>query len=165
MSEKEVEIKETESVKQEETRDAEPAKPERKELVRRGAKSEIILVELKSVSDETSPIKAEDVKEMGKKIIELFPNGVQLENLIEATIITLEEVSTLYKLKSEHKIDLIVDILTYVIDNTDAGSLEILDPILKKMIPGIIDNILQVEDGKLVINKKTFKNKLCCFKN
>ena len=53
----------------------------------------------------------------------------------------------------------------YVIDNTDAGSLEILDPILKKMIPGIIDNILQVEDGKLVINKKTFKNKLCCFKN
>ena len=33
------------------------------------------------------------------------------------------------------------------------------------MIPGIIDNILQVEDGKLVINKKTFKNKLCCFKN
>jgi len=120
---------------------------------------------LKSVSDETSPIKAEDVKEMGKKIIELFPNGVQLENLVEATIITLKEVSTLYKLKSEHKIDLIVDILTYVIDNTDAGSLEILDPILKKMIPGIIDNILQVEDGKLVINKKTFKNKLCCFKN
>ena len=157
MSEKEVEIKETESVKQEETREA--------ELVRRGAKSEIILVELKSVSDVSSPIKAEDVKEMGKKIIELFPNGVQLENLVEATIITLKEVSTLYKLKSEHKIDLIVDILTYVIDNTDAGSLEVLDPILKKMIPGIIDNILQVEDGKLVINKKTFKDKLCCFKN
>lgn len=157
MSEKEVEIKETESVKQEETREA--------EQVRRSAKSEIILVELKSVSDETSPIKAEDVKAMGKKIIELFPNGVQLENLVEATIITLKEVSTLYKLKSEHKIDLIVDILTYVIDNTDAGSLEILDPILKKMIPGIIDNLLQVEDGKLVINKKTLKEKFaCCFK-
>ncbi len=158
-------MSEIESVKQEETREAEPVKPARKELVRRNAKSEIILVELKSVSDETSPIKAEDVKGMGKKIIELFPNGVQLENLVEATIITLKEVSKLYKLKPEHKIDLIVDILTYVIDNTDAGSLEVLDPILKKMIPGIIDNILQVEDGKLVINKKTFKDKLCCFKN
>ena len=35
MSEKEVEIKETESVKQEETREAEPVKPARKELVRK----------------------------------------------------------------------------------------------------------------------------------
>ena len=45
MSEKEVEI-----------RDAEPVKSVRKELVRRSAKSEIILVELKSVVDKTSPI-------------------------------------------------------------------------------------------------------------
>ena len=165
MSEKEVEIKETESAKQEEIREAEPVKPARKELVRRSAKSEIILVELKSVNDNTSPVKAEDVKEMGKKIIELFPNGVQLENLVEATIITLKEVSKIYKLKSQHKIDLIVDILIYVIDNTDAGSLEVLDPILKKMIPGIIDNLLQVENGKLVINKKSIKEKcLVCFK-
>lgn len=155
MSEKEVEI-----------REAEPVKP-RKPLERREAKSEIILVELKSVNDNTSPIKVEDVKEMGKKIIEMFPNGIQLDNLVEATIITLKDVSKIYKLKAEHKIDLIVDILIYVIDNTDAGSLEVLDPILKKMIPSIIDNLLQVEDGKLVINKKTFKEKLpCnCFKN
>ena len=46
MSEKEVEI-----------REAEPVKSVRKELVRRSAKSEIILVELKSVVDKTSPIK------------------------------------------------------------------------------------------------------------
>ena len=154
MSEKEVEI-----------RDAEPVKSVRKELVRRSAKSEIILVELKSVVDKTSPIKTEDIKKIGKQIIEIFPNGVQLENLVEATIITLKEVSKIYKLKSQHKIDLIVDILIYVIDNTDAGSLEVLDPILKKMIPGIIDNILQVENGKLVINKKSIKEKcLVCFK-
>ena len=154
MSEKELEIREAEQVK-----------PARKELVRRSAKSEIILVELKSVVDKTSPIKTEDVKKIGKQIIEIFPNGIQLENLVEATIVTLKEVSKIYKLKAQHKIDLIVDILMYVIDNTDAGSLEVLDPILKKMIPGIIDNLLQVEDGKLVINKKTFKEKFaCCFK-
>jgi hypothetical protein len=155
MSEKEVEI-----------REAEPVKPVRKELVRRSARSEIILVELKSVSDKSSPIKAEDVKKVGKQIIQLFPNGIQLENLVEATVITLKEVSKIYKLKAEHKIDLIVDILMYVIDNTDAGSLEILDPILKKMIPGIIDNLLQVEDGKLIINKKSFSERLsCCLQN
>ena len=153
------------SEKEAEIRDAEPVKPARKELVRRSAKSEIILVELKSVSDKSSPIKTEDVKKVGKQIIQLFPNGIQLENLVEATVITLKEVSKIYKLKAQHKIDLIVDILIYVIDNTDAGSLEVLDPILKKMIPGIIDNLLQVENGKLVINKKTFKEKFgCCFK-
>lgn len=163
MSEKEVEIKETESVKQEETREAEPVKKERKPLERRSARSEIILVELKSVADTTSPVKAEDVKEMGKKIISMFPNGIQLDNLVDATVITLKEVSKIYKLKAEHKIDLIVDILSYVIDNTDAGALEVLDPILKKMIPGIIDKILLVDNGQLVINKKTFKEKyLCC---
>jgi len=157
--------KETESVKQEEIREAEPVKPARKEMVRKSAQSEIILVELKSVSDESSPIKVEDVKKVGKQIIEMFPNGIQLENLVEATVVTLKEVSKIYKLEAQHKIDLIVDILMYVIDNTDAGSLEVLDPILKKMIPGIIDNILQVENGKLVINKKTFKEKFaCCFK-
>ena len=77
----------------------------------------------------------------------------------------IKEVSKIYKLKAEHKIDLIVDILSYVIDNTDAGALEVLDPILKKMIPGLIDKILLVDNGQLVINKKTFKEKcLCCFK-
>ncbi len=154
------------SDKESEIRVAEPVKIERKApLKRRDAKSEIILVELKSVNDETSPIQAEDVKKMAEKIITIFPNGIQLENLVEATIIVLKEVSVIYKLKAEHKIDLIVDILTYVIDNTDAGSLEVLDPILKKMIPSIIDNILQVEDGKLVINKKTLSERyLCCLK-
>ena len=124
-----------------------------------------IAVEYSSVEDSTSPIQAEDVAAMGSKIIKMFPNGIQLENLVEATVITLKEVSKIYKLNAQHKIDLIVDVLIYVIDNTDAGSLEVLDPILKKMIPGIIDNILQVEEGKLVINKKTFKDKcVCCFK-
>ena len=69
MSEKEVEV-----------REAEPVKKERKPLERRSARSEIILVELKSVADTTSPVKAEDVKETGKKIISMFPNGIQLDN-------------------------------------------------------------------------------------
>ena len=95
----------------------------------------------------------------------MFPNGVNLQNLIEATIIVLKEVSELYKLKPQHKIDLIVDILIYTIDNTDAGSLEALDPILKQLIPGVIDNILQVDEGKLVLHKKNIVEKyLCCKK-
>jgi len=133
--------------------------------VREAELTKINIVELKSVEDETSPIKAEDVKIIGEKIVKMFPNGVNLQNLIEATIIVLKEVSELYKLEPQHKIDLIVDILIYTVDNTDAGSLEALDPILKQLIPGVIDNILQVDEGKLVLHKKNFAEKyLCCKK-
>ena len=153
------------SEKKEEVREVEVAE-KKPTLERRGANSEIILVELKSVADQSSPIKADDVKKVGKQIIEMFPNGIQLENLIEATMIILKEVTKIYKLKAQHKIDLIVDILLYVIDNTDAGSLEVFDPILKKMIPGVIDNLLKVDEGKLVIHNKTLKEKLlCCLQN
>ena len=103
--------------------------------VREAELTKINIVELKSVEDKTSPIKAEDVKVIGEKIVKMFPNGVQLQNLIEATIIILKEVSNIYKLDPQHKIDLIVDILIYTIDHTDAGSLEALDPILKQLIP------------------------------
>ncbi len=133
--------------------------------VREAELTKINIVELKSVEDETSPIKVEDVKVIGEKIVKMFPNGVNLQNLIEATIIVLKEVSELYKLKPQHKIDLIVDILIYTVDNTDAGSLEALDPILKQLIPGVISNILQVDEGKLVLHKKNFAEKyLCCKK-
>tara|TARA_B100001758_G_C18401976_1_gene609575 strand:- start:1578 stop:2003 length:426 start_codon:yes stop_codon:yes gene_type:complete len=133
--------------------------------VREAELTKINIVELKSVGDESSPIKAEDVKKIGEKIVKMFPNGVNLQNLIEATIIVLKEVSELYKLKPQHKIDLIVDILIYTIDNTDAGSLEALDPILKQLIPGVIDNMLQVDEGKLVLHKKNIVEKyLCCKK-
>ena len=133
--------------------------------VRETELTKINIVELKSVGDESSPIKAEDVKVVGEKIVKMFPNGVNLQNLIEATIIVLKEVSELYKLKPQHKIDLIVDILIYTIDNTDAGSLEALDPILKQLIPGVIDNMLQVDEGKLVLHKKNIVEKyLCCKK-
>ena len=133
--------------------------------VREAELTKINIVELKSVEDETSPIKAEDVKVVGEKIVKMFPNGVNLQNLIEATIIVLKEVSELYKLEPQHKIDLIVDILIYTIDHTDAGSLEALDPILKQLIPGVIDNMLQVDEGKLVLHKKNIVEKyLCCKK-
>jgi hypothetical protein len=154
MSEKKEEVREVEVVEKKPT------------LERRGANSEIILVELKSVADKSSPIKVDDVKKVGKQIIDMFPNGIQLDNLMEATMIILKEVSKIYKLKAQHKIDLIVDILLYVIDNTDAGSLEVFDPILKKMIPGVIDNLLKVDEGKLVLHDKTLKERLlCCLQN
>mgnify|MGYP006879287653 CR=1 FL=1 len=89
---------------------------------------------------------------IGKEIVAIFPGGVNLKNMSEATIKVLAKVS-LYKLNGEQKKDLVVDILEYVVDNTDAGAFEFLDPVIKDMLPGLIDTLIMVDGGKLHIVK------------
>lgn len=116
---------------------------------------------LKSVKDTNSKITANDVINVAEKVIEQFPTGINLENLIESTMLILKLVQNITTLKPEQKKDFICDVLCFVVDNTDAGSLEFLDPVIKKLIPKMIDNILAAENGKLKITKP----KWCgCFK-
>ena len=119
--------------------------------------------QLTSVVDKNSPVTAEYVIKEGKKLIEAFPNGIQLENIMDAVVIIMGTTKNINNLTSEQKKDLICDILVYVVDNTDSGALESLDPIIKKMIPNVIDTIIKVEDGKLKINSSGCLSKLPCF--
>ena len=123
--------------------------------------------DLKSVKDAASPIKADDVVTIGEEIVAIFPKGVNLKNMADATMKVLTKVTTLYNLGAEQKKDLVVDILCYVVDNTDAGALEFLDPVIKDMLPGLIDTLVMVDGGKLHIVKPQklmdkIKACLCC---
>ena len=73
----------------------------------------------------------------------------------------LKEITTLYYLKPPQKKEMIVDILIYIVDNTDAGALESLDPVIKQVIPGIIDALIIVENGALVVDKPKSILKKC----
>ena len=58
-------------------------------------------------------------------------------------------------------------VAAYVVDNTDAGALEFLDPVIKDMLPGLIDTLVMVDGGKLHIVKPQklmdkIKARLCC---
>ena len=98
----------------------------------------------------------------GNNFVKQFPNGINLDNLMDATMKLLKEITDIYFLNAEEKKEFICDVLCYVIDNTDAGALASLDEIIKKLIPTIIDNLILVEKGELKINKKSTK-KWCCF--
>lgn len=98
----------------------------------------------------------------GNQFIKQFPTGINLDNLMDATMKLLKEMTDIYFLNAEEKKEFICDVLCYVIDNTDAGALESLDEVIKKLIPTIIDNLILVEKGKLKINKKPTK-RWCCF--
>tara|TARA_A100001388_G_C28625334_1_gene429600 strand:+ start:131 stop:535 length:405 start_codon:yes stop_codon:yes gene_type:complete len=128
----------------------------------------IVVADLTSVADKDTPTSAEDIVNIANVVIDKFPNGIQVENLIEATMLILNKITELYYLSPDKKKDLIIDILCYVVDNTDAGALESMDPIIKKMIPSVIDAFLNIENGKLVIDKpKSIVKKVffCCNSN
>ncbi len=130
---------------------------ENKEVVLNPRKSD----NLKTVKDKNVQISTNDVLLVAEKVMEQYPTGINMENLIESTMLILKLVTKLHFLGPEQKKDFICDVLYFVVDNTDAGSLEFLDPIIKKLIPKMIDNILEAENGKL----KLTKPKWCgCFK-
>ena len=103
------------------------------------------------------------VTEFGSKAVKRFPNGFQLENIMDVTMEVMRDVSTLYYLHGKEKKQLVIDILIHVVNNTDAGALESLDPIIIKMVPKVIDTIIKVESGKMKINKKPWIKCLSCF--
>ena len=113
----------------------------------------IVVADLTSVADKDTPTSAEDIVNIATVVINKFPNGIQIENLIEATTLILNKIRELYYLSPDKKKDLIIYILCYVVDNTDAGALESMDPIIKKMIPSVIDAFINIENGKLVVDK------------
>lgn len=55
---------------------------------------------------------------------------------------------------------LVIELIERFIDRTDGfGDDEFVDPILKTIVPSVIDNLIKVEDKKLVLRKT--KNCLC----
>jgi len=121
----------------------------------------IELKEMISVSNKESPTTIDDIVKIGKKVINAFPSGVNLKNITEVTMSVLKEITTLYYLNPSQKKEMIVDTLIYIVDNTDAGALESLDPVIKQVIPGIIDALIIVENGKLVVDKPKSILKKC----
>ena len=63
-------------------------------------------------------------------------------------------------LSGENKKSLVIRMLNHIIDITDCpGDDAILDPIMKRMVPGMIDLLVEVDQGRLKLKKKN-----CLFK-
>ena len=64
-------------------------------------------------------------------------------------------------LTGQQKKKLIVDALLLVLDETDSGPLEAFESLVKVMIPTVVDNLIDVEKGKIKLNKGIRSR--CCF--
>lgn len=73
----------------------------------------------------------------------------------------ITHVEKFKELEGAEKKNLIITILKHIVDKTDGpGDDAVWDPIIKSLIPGMIDMLLEVNDGKLKLRKKSCLS--CC---
>lgn len=108
--------------------------------------------------DKIKTIINEDLETIKNKL------GNMVESLTVDTIVDVvpELIKTADKYKNlvgVEKKQLVVDILKNLIDNTDGfGDDVIVDPILKSLLPSIIDNLIKVDKKQI----KLKNSKPCC---
>jgi hypothetical protein len=99
-------------------------------------------------------VSAETIK-LKEVIMETFPHGFDHDNLMEAVIRAMRHLARKHRrLTGQQKKKLIVDALLLVLDETNSGALEVFEPLVKSMIPTVVDNLIDVEKGKIKLNKK-----------
>lgn len=100
-----------------------------------------------------------------KAIVETIVEEVgefSLENIPKLLPKLIVHVQQFKNMKGEQKKTLIVNMLKHVVDITDGpGDDDIWDPIVKRLIPGLIDTLIEVNKGKLKLKKRK-RMFFCC---
>ena len=107
-------------------------------------------------------LSAQQIDNIVRQVIEAFPDGVNVSNLMEVLIKIMTLVKDFVNLGGSEKKDLVVDILCHVVDETDSGDLEVLDPVIKMIIPHAIDLFIETEKGKIKFTTKKVKRFCFC---
>jgi hypothetical protein len=88
-----------------------------------------------------------------------------VSNLMSVLPKLMKHVENYKNLRGAQKRELVIKMVKHIIDITDGpGNDEVWDPILKQLVPGLIDTLIQVNDGKLRLRKKplSFLKVFCC---
>ena len=91
----------------------------------------------------------------------------KIENLLEVLPQIIQHVQTFKNLTGLQKKNMIVSMLRHLVDITDGpGDDELWDPIIKRLLPGMVDMLVKVDQGKLKLNTNPCRSVLgifsCC---
>ena len=91
----------------------------------------------------------------------------KIENLLEVLPQIIQHVQTFKNLTGLQKKNMIVSMLRHLLDITDGpGDDELWDPIVKRLLPGMVDMLVKVDQGKLKLNTSPCRSVLgifsCC---
>ena len=88
-----------------------------------------------------------------------------VSNLMSVLPKLIKHVENYKNLRGSQKRELVIKMIRHIIDITDGpGNDEVWDPILKQLVPQLIDTLIQINDGKLKLRKKpsSFFKLFCC---
>ena len=81
-----------------------------------------------------------------------------VENLMKIIPELIKHVETYKKFTGEQKRSMVISMLRHLVDITDGpGNDEMIDPIVKRLVPSIIDTLVDVDKGRLKLTKKKWK--------
>ena len=126
-----------------------------------------------------APVISQKVNIEGKAVIESivgsFDGDLNVDTIILLLPRLIKHVDTFKTLTGKEKKNMIISMLNHIVDITDGpGDDDILDPVIKRVIPSVIDLVLVVDNGKLKVNKKNLLFKIyrkltglfsCCTKS
>ena len=126
-----------------------------------------------------APVISQKVNIEGKAVIEsivgTFDGDLNVDTIILLLPRLIKHVDTFKTLTGKEKKNMIISMLNHIVDITDGpGDDDILDPVIKRVIPSVIDLVLVVDNGKLKVNKKNLLFKIyrkltglfsCCTKS
>jgi hypothetical protein len=126
-----------------------------------------------------APVISQKVSIEGKAVIESivgsFDGDLNVDTIVLLLPRLIKHVDTFKTLTGKEKKNMIISMLNHIVDITDGpGDDDILDPVIKRVIPSVIDLVLVVDNGKLKVNKKNLLFKIyrkltglfsCCTKS
>jgi hypothetical protein len=112
------------------------------------------------MDDKVSIIISRDIEKISTQLVDELDN-FSLDTIVDIIPHLIRCVEKYKTLSGIEKKRLVLELIECFIDRTDGfGDDTVVDPIIKTIVPSIIDNLIKVEDKKLVLRKKS--NYLCC---
>ena len=111
-----------------------------------------------------------------KAIVETFVDAIEgdfdLNSVMELVPKLMKHVQSYKKFTGPQKKKLVIKMINHIIDITDTPYVDdaTWDPIMKQLVPKLIDTLVEVNNGKLVLKKKKcmwlrlFLPSCCCSK-
>ena len=100
--------------------------------------------------------------ELKNHLIQNYPNGFTLENILDLVIQSVQYLNKLRNMSGNQKRQCIIDALLLLLDETNSGELEFYEPIIKSMIPSTVNTLIDVEKKKIKLNKRIKRGCLGC---
>jgi hypothetical protein len=99
----------------------------------------------------------EEAKAEASKIVELFADGFQWTDIFKVVPMVMETVEKVSGMSGEEKKASALTIINYVIDETDMPWIpdSLIDPLLKKAAPVLIELLVSATKGELGVNKSS----------